>query len=121
MILDLFEKQYNVQNYHCVHFVIEAAQKLLNQDYSQSFIGLTASLSEAVQTSRHTVIRNRRLKEPIHGCIVLMTSLTGSNHVGLFFNNKILHLNDTGVQYITIRAMRSQVLRFRYYEPITNL
>lgn len=121
MDLALFEKKYDVNQYHCVHFVIEAAKSIFQKDYSTSFIGLTSSLNEAIQTSRQTVIQNKRLKEPEQGCIVLMTSLTGSNHVGLFYCGKVLHLNETGVQYVALRTLRLQYPRFRFYEPVTHL
>lgn len=121
MDLSLFEKKYNVLNYHCVHFVIEAAKTLLNVDYRDSFIGLTGSLNESIQTSRKTLIKNKRLKEPQHGCIVLMTSLTGDNHVGLFYFGKVMHLSEVGVQYVHLRALKHQYLRFRYYEHVKNI
>ncbi|MCG2572390.1 hypothetical protein LVY74_02305 [Acinetobacter sp. ME22] len=121
MDLGLFEKQYNVLNYHCVHFVIDAAKALLHQDYSSSFMGLTGALNQAITTSRQTVIKNKRLKQPQHGCIVLMTSLTGDNHVGLFYGGKVLHLSEGGVQYVHLRALNIHYLRFRYYEHVQNL
>lgn len=117
----LFEKHYDVQNYHCVHFVIDAAKYLFNKDYSKNFIGLTASLNDAIQTSRKTVIRNKHIKEPKNGCIVLMTSLTGSNHVGLFYGRKVLHLSETGTQYLSINCLKQFYTRFRYYEPLAHL
>lgn len=120
-LLSLFEMQYNVKNYHCVHFVIDAARQLIGQDYSKSFIGLTASLNDSIQTSRQTVIRNKHIKEPTHGCIVLMTSLTGNNHVGLFYCGKVLHLNESGTQYLSLNSMKCFYTRFRYYEPLTDL
>ena len=71
----LLDRRYDSKNYHCVHFLIEAAQYLLNQDYSASFLGLTGDLSQSIQTSRNTTIKNKRLEKPKHGCIVLMTNL----------------------------------------------
>lgn len=121
MNLSLFEKKYDPQKYHCVHFLIDAAHSIFEKDYSQSFVGLTSSLNETIQTSRQTVIQNKRLKEPEQGCIVLMTSLTGNNHVGLFYYGKVLHLNETGVQYVALRSLRLQYPRFRFYEPVTHL
>lgn len=114
---DLFDKKYDVQNYHCVHFVIDAAKDLFNRDYSKNFIGLTGSLNDAIKTSRQTVIKNKRIKEPIHSCIVLMTSPTGSNHVGLFYDQKILHLTEIGVQFVSMRLLQQSYTRFRFYEP----
>ena len=121
MNLTLFDKQYNVLSYHCVHFLIDAAKTLLNKDYSSSFIGLTSALNEAINTSRQTVIKNKRLKEPQHGCIVLMTSLTGDNHVGLFYCDKVLHLTESGVQYVNLRTLKNYYIRFRFYEHVNHL
>lgn len=121
MDLAIFEKKYDVNQYHCVHFVIEAAKSIFQKDYSTSFIGLTSSLNEAIQTSRQTIIQNRRLKEPRQGCIVLMTSLTGNNHVGLFYSGKVLHLNESGTQYLSLSMLKYFYTRFRFYEPLTDL
>ncbi|MGV2949911.1 hypothetical protein ACNPNW_15835, partial [Acinetobacter sp. AGC35] len=70
----LLDRQYDPKKYHCVHFLIEAAQYLLNKDYSASFMGLTGDLAKSIQTSRDTTIKNKRLERPKDGCIVLMTN-----------------------------------------------
>ena len=85
----LLTRHYNPENYHCVHFLIDAAQYLFDQDYSDSFIGLTSALHETLRTSRNTVIQNRRIAEPIDGTIVVMTNVKQSSHVGLFYCGKI--------------------------------
>ena len=121
MDLSLFEKKYNVLNYHCVHFVIDAAKSLFNSDYSNSFIGLTGALNQAINASRQTVVRNKRLSEPKHGCIILMRNALGDNHVGIFYNGKVLHLSENGVQYVSIRTLKTYYTRFKYYEPIQNI
>ena len=41
MINALFHCEYNPQKFHCVHFVIQAAQLLYGLDYSKCFVGLT--------------------------------------------------------------------------------
>lgn len=112
----LLGRRYDSKNYHCVHFLIEAAQYLLNQDYSASFLGLTGDLSQSIQTSRNTTIKNKRLEKPKHGCIVLMTNLLNSSHVGLFYCNRVLHLSESGVYFQELRSLERNYSRFRFYE-----
>mgnify|MGYP003542314950 FL=1 len=112
----LLDRRYDSKNYHCVHFLIEAAQYLLNQDYSASFLGLTGDLSQSIQTSRNTTIKNKRLEKPKHGCIVLMTNLLNSSHVGLFYCNRVLHLSESGVYFQELRSLERNYSRFRFYE-----
>lgn len=115
----LLDRKYDPEKYHCVHFLIEAAQYLFNQDYSDSFIGLTSSLHETLRTSRHTAIRNRQIKEPVDGTIVLMTNINQSSHVGLFYCGNVLHLTEMGVHFLPLITVRRFYKRIRYYEPIT--
>ena len=112
----LLDRRYDSKNYHCVHFLIESAQYLLNQDYSASFLGLTGDLSQSIQTSRNTTIKNKRLEKPKHGCIVLMTNLLNSSHVGLFYCNRVLHLSESGVYFQELRSLERNYSRFRFYE-----
>lgn len=117
MIEELFNKKYSPQNYHCVHFVIDAAKELFSANYSGCFIGLTSSLDESIKTSRQTVHRNKGIKKPIEGCIVLMTNYDNGSHVGLYYKNRVFHLSQSGVQRITIEQTKNYFKRIRFYEP----
>lgn len=112
----LLDRRYNPKSYHCVHFLIEAAQYLFEKDYSESFLGLTGDLSQSIQTSRDTTIKNKRLERPIDGCIVLMTNLLNSSHVGLFYCGRVLHLSESGVYFQELRSLERNYSRFRFYE-----
>ena len=112
----LLNRRYDTRQYHCVHFVIDAAKYLFERDYSNSFIGLTGAVDSALNTSRQTMLKNKRLKKPINGCIVLMTSLMNQSHVGLFYCGRVLHLTESGVYFQEIRSLKHHYFRFRYYE-----
>lgn len=112
----LLDRQYDSKKYHCVHFLIEAAQYLLKKDYSPSFLGLTGDLKQSIQTSRDTTIKNKRIERPIEGCIVLMTNLLNSSHVGLFYCGRVLHLSEIGVHFQELRSLERNYSRFRFYE-----
>lgn len=112
----LLDRQYDPKKYHCVHFLIEAAQCLFDKDYSESFIGLTGDLKQSIQTSRDTTIKNKRIERPKDGCIVLMTNLLNSSHVGLFYCGRVLHLSEIGVHFQELRSLERNYSRFRFYE-----
>ena len=112
----LLDRQYDPKKYHCVHFLIEAAQYLFEKDYSESFLGLTGDLKQSIQTSRGTTIKNKRIERPKDGCIVLMTNLLNSSHVGLFYCGRVLHLSEIGVHFQELRSLERNYSRFRFYE-----
>lgn len=112
----LLDRQYDSKKYHCVHFLIEAAQYLFERDYSASFLGLTGDLAKSIQTSRDTTIKNKRIERPKDGCIVLMTNLLNSSHVGLFYCGRVLHLSEIGVHFQELRSLERNYSRFRFYE-----
>lgn len=114
---ELLNRKYDPAQYHCVHFVIEAAQHLFGRDYSDSFIGLTQNLHETLKTSRSTAIQNRRTDSPRDGTIVLMTNINQSSHVGLFYCDRVLHLTELGVHNLPLRTLKHIYKRIRYYEP----
>ena len=112
----LLDRQYDPKKYHCVHFLIEAAQYLFDKDYSASFLGLIGDLTQSIQTSRDTIIKNKRIERPKDGCIVLMTNLLNSSHVGLFYCGRVLHLSENGVYFQELRSLERNYSRFRFYE-----
>lgn len=112
----LLDRQYDSKKYHCVHFLIEAAQYLFEKDYSESFLGLTGDLTKSIKTSRDTTIKNKRIERPKDGCIVLMTNLLNSSHVGLFYCGRVLHLSEIGVHFQELRSLERNYSRFRFYE-----
>ncbi|WP_046023716.1 MULTISPECIES: hypothetical protein [Acinetobacter calcoaceticus/baumannii complex] len=116
-ITELFYCKYDPETFHCVHFVIRAAKHIYGIDYIPCFVGLVQPLSDSIKTSRETVHQNKRIDSPIEGCIVLMTYMNESSHVGLFFQNKIFHLCEGGVQRITVEQAKIWFKRIRYYEP----
>jgi len=116
-MFELYNKVYDPKKYHCVHFTIDAAQTLYGLNYEPCFIGLTGSLSETIQTSRDTVHRNKLIKKPKDGCIVLMTKHDNSSHVGLYYQNRVFHLTESGVHLVTVTQISRIFKRIRYYEP----
>lgn len=116
----LLGKKYS-SSYHCVHFVIDAAEYLLGLDYSQNFIGFTSSLHESLKAERRAMVKNKKIEVPIQGCIVRMKNAKGGSHVGLFYCDKILHLTELGVHYLPKISLEKFYKDFTYYDPCAYL
>lgn len=111
----LLDKRYDSDNYHCVHFVIDAGKHLFNYDFSANFLGLDKSLTHNGTPSRHTVAHSQRADTPTDGTVVLMTKLDNGLHVGLYLDGMVLHLTEQGVRFETVRALGRMYKRIRYY------
>lgn len=112
----LLNRKYDASKYHCVHFVIDAAKYLFDVDYSSHFLGLTGTVNESLNASRHNFNQAKKLEKPVNQCIVLMTDLMNRSHVGLFYCNHVLHLTESGVYFQTLRTLEKNCSRFRFYE-----
>ena len=115
MIDALLDKRYDSDNYHCVHFVIDAGKHLFNYDFSPNFLGLDKSLTHNGTPSRHTVTHSQRADTPTDGTVVLITKLDNGLHVGLYLHGRVLHLTGQGVRFETVRALGRMYKRIRYY------
>lgn len=117
MLDDLLAREYDSAQYHCVHFVIEAYQRLYDRDISSAFMGLTGEVMTAHEHSRSMIINNRRLHVPSDGCIVLMNSLSNRAHVGIYHHGKVLHMNGRGAAWQDLRQLSRHYYEFKYYAP----
>lgn len=116
----LLARTYNDQSYHCVHFVIEAGKHLFELDYSKHFLGFTGSLNKSLRAEKQNFVQAKRLQRPVDGCVVMMTSFLNRSHVGIYYDNRVLHLTEMGVHFQEMRAIKRLYSRLRYYEA-TNL
>lgn len=113
----LLNRQYDATHYHCVHFVVDAAQYLFGRDYTDGFLGLTGTVNSAHACAGTKVIHNQRLNEPIDGCVVLMNNRLNKAHVGLFYCGRVLHLSERGVYFQDLRTMQRHYSGFKFYAP----
>lgn len=111
----LLDRQHDRENYHCVHFVIEAGKYLFGYDFTDNFLGLSNPLDSNGNPSRHTVKNSERVQAPTDGTVVLMTKLDNRLHVGLYYAGRVLHLSKSGVRYQSIRQLEREYKRLRFY------
>ncbi len=86
--------------YTCNEFLIEVWLAMVGED-----------LSDRLENDEF-----KRLQEPISPCIAFFTNGSkSSTHVGLFFDNKIVHLTGRGVQVVEPEMVSMNFRETRFY------
>lgn len=113
-------KQYDRDHYHCVHFAIDVAKYLFDKDYSIYFLGFTSNLDLLEKVKKATLIKGKKTFKPKNGDIVLMTGLNHelSSHVGIYYDDRIIHLTENGVQFLPPLTLSRFYRKVKFYEPI---
>ncbi|WPP68957.1 hypothetical protein SOI81_11260 [Acinetobacter pittii] len=114
----LLDKQYDEEQYNCVHFAHEAAMDLYGIDRSEALDLFMQPKGKITFLPSRLKILNP-LPMPKEGCIVAFHPRQRNKppHVGLFRLGRVLHLMEGGVTYLAedvIRAMGFS--RVSYYD-----
>ena len=114
----LLNRQYDAKNYHCVHFVIDAAKYLFELDYTSYFLSLAGAWSHEIKQAHHAYNFKQcvQLDAPKDGCVVLMTNLMNNAHVGLYYQGRVLHIAEQGVYFQELRSLTRNYSGFKFYE-----
>ena len=101
---DLLDRVWTSE-YTCNEFACEAWQKITGEDLTQR---LTDFLNGNSGFTSH--------EEPISPCIVFFTNGKQTpTHVGVFFEQKLLHLSMRGGQYVPLDIVKINFRQARYY------
>lgn len=94
------------KNYTCNEFACEAWQQIAGED-----------LKKRVQEFFDGQGGFEQLSEPISPCIVYFKVNDHTpTHVGVFFDNRILHLTDRGVQFMPLEIVSFGFKEVRFYK-----
>jgi len=109
---DFLDRDYKAGVYDCSNFVAEVWQHLTGEDISgicKSWINRDSSV--CISEAR----KRTKLRKPESPCIVLMQTRLSLPHVGIYYQEKILHLATSGVCYSTILILKI-THRLSYYK-----
>lgn len=112
----LLNRSFDHDNYHCVHFLIDAGKYLFDYDFSHCFLGLTGSLNTKLSPNKHSMSRGQLVTSPADGTIVLMMTLDNRHHVGLYYCGRVLHLSELGPRFEAMRSIKRQYKKVRFYD-----
>ncbi|WP_284109211.1 hypothetical protein [Acinetobacter pittii] len=104
----LLDKQYDANNYNCVHFVHEAAMDLYGKDRSEALELFMKPIADKQFIPSRIKLLNP-LPMGIEGCIVAFHHRNPNKapHVGLFRMGRILHLQESGVSWMPIQVVQA--------------
>ena len=112
----LFGHKFDRDNYHCVHFLIDAGKHLFDYDFSHCFLGLTGSLNNPLTLTKTSFSQVDLVDRPTDGSIMLTLTLDNQHHVGLYYCGRILHLSENGPRFETLRSIKRQYKKVRFYD-----
>jgi hypothetical protein len=91
---------YNARSYNCAHFVCDVWEQETGQHIGDTLAGVLHAPRER-KLKLPDVHRVTVLASPESPCLVLMRNRWES-HVGVYLRGKVLHLIETGVQYVPL-------------------
>lgn len=111
---DLFDRTYDRVNYNCAHFVSEAWPVVTGQGLPDAFAGFLLPPSDRTATLPQRA-SFERLSDPASPCLVLMDRPGATPHVGIWYNGKVLHLTELGVNYQPLDVANNGFSKTRFY------
>ncbi len=112
----LLNRKFDRDNYHCVHLLIDAGKHLFDYDFSHCFLGLTGSLDNKLVPTKQSMEQGELVDKPSNGTIVSAMTFDNRHHVGLYYCGRILHLSELGTRYETLRTIKRQYKKVRFYD-----
>ncbi len=110
----LFAREYDEDNYNCLHLVCEAWKALSGDDIEPYFNGMLATLEnrKVDAKKRHYFELIKRPKTP---CIVQMRNKGQVPHVGLFIDGMVMQITQQGVQNQPLEISTRGFKLVKYY------
>lgn len=112
MIDKFLFKKYDYENYNCAHFVVELWAYITNKSIYEnlkSFLTVNKSAKISIRSKFELI------KTPVSPCIVLFKRRCLETHVGIFYKNKVFHLNELGAMYQPLDIVRIGFSSVRFY------
>ena len=104
------DRQYDLTAYNCGHFVTEVWKEVTGED-------ITDLCSDFISTGFAKTRRKlERLPRPKNPCLIVMAADHLPPHVGVFIENKVIHLQESGPisQSLIFLPRHYQLSFFRY-------
>jgi hypothetical protein len=103
-------------DYNCLDFVREVWLGLFNDDVKRRLDALCAGVHSSDGVIKLSGVKGfEKLDAPISPCFVVMQRSRLQPHIGIFYNNRILHLRDNGVEYQPLQVARRYFTKIGYY------
>jgi hypothetical protein len=114
---DPFLDRVPTPEYNCMDFVREVGEKLFDGDTRTRL----DQLCEGVHADNGHIVLGPvkgfvKLDKPESPCFVVMRRTKLSPHIGIFYNGRILHMKDDGVEFQPLRVARRYFTKIGFYK-----
>ncbi len=103
---------YDRRSYNCAHFAIDVWREVTGQDLTGRMEVFVAMGRTKVTKRGHTFTR---ILAPESPCLVLVNQVDGLPHLGVFLNSKMIHLRETGAEFMPLLVACTGAKRVRFY------
>jgi hypothetical protein len=93
-----FNKRFNSRTYNCAHFVCDVWADLKGFEMAEVLKGFLCAEKDRKAIKKDLNVINF-LPKPVSPCVVLMQRPKAAPHVGIYLENKVLHILEASVQY----------------------
>lgn len=104
-----FNRQYDEVNYNCMHFAAEIWKELTGKDFLNLINGIINK--NLNKTNKYEF---EHLTAPSSPCIVIMKRRGCTSHVGIYFDNRVIHLTELGVECYSLEIASRGFNKLRF-------
>jgi hypothetical protein len=105
------------KDYSCLDFVREVWLGLFGEDVSDRLDLLCAGIRGDKGILKFKALKGFiKLSKPESPCFVLMQRTRIEPHVGIYYNKRLLHLIDNGVEYEPLEVARRYFSKIGFYK-----
>lgn len=109
---DLYKKKYDAVNYNCTDFAADVVRVCTGMDVSALLKNSTFNTKR-----RHFF---KKTAKPVDYCIALMRRKNSQPHLGVFMDNRIIHLTEKGVEFFPPFLAGRGFTKIDYYKIKNN-
>ena len=103
MLDEMLSKTYNNREYNCLNFASDVWEKYTGSNILRQFIG-----GGNFVRSRHNF---KKIAKPENPCIALFDN----EHIGIYIDGKIFHLNETGAMLERLDTLKMKYKKVVFY------
>lgn len=110
----LYSKTYDKNAYNCAHLVADAWELVTGNSIQEALAVflVPAKLRTAPASLRERFVRHDK---PVSPCVVLMRRANTPPHVGMYYNGRVIHITEVGVQYQPLDVVSRGFTNVGYY------
>ena len=108
----LLDREYHREDYNCLHFAAEC-WSLLTGDKRLHVVREHQIQGQGLAGLFRGMTKHRAATEA--PSLALMETLDGQLHIAVCFRRRLLHINETGCQFMPVDAYNSTYRNMRFY------